>query len=341
MSPAPLFIVTDVAPYPDGPAGVHGVLPQAAVALGELAGLSSLEAVPVGAVHEVEPDALARGGVLALFTIGETPWSGAQRGAITDAVRAGRLGILGVHAATDACLGWEEYGSLLGARFDGHPWTAPFDAEVLDPDHPATRHLGGRWSWHDEVYLFRDLRPDARVLLQVADDQLDMAVPGARRPACGFPLAWCFTEGEGRVLLHIARPFPRRLGDPRLPPPPPRRPGLGAGRGRLTAPSVLHLVDTVEVEPRHSADYLAAVRDLGVPVMTGAGASFVSCGTAAGTGERTSIQVVWGFADYEQWNDIRMRLVLDPRWYEYGARIGGLRTAGTRRFYAAAPFSPR
>ncbi|MGA2520426.1 MAG: ThuA domain-containing protein [Acidimicrobiales bacterium] len=208
MSPAPLFIVTDVAPYPDGPAGVHGVLPQAAVALRELAGLSSLEAVPVGAVSEVAPESLARGGVLALFTIGETPWSDAQRGAIADAVRAGRLGILGVHAATDACLGWDDYATLLGARFDGHPWTATFDVEVLDAAHPATHHLGERWSWHDEVYLFRDLRPDARVLLQVADDQLDMSVPGARRPSCGFPLAWCFTEGAGRVFYTSLGHFP-------------------------------------------------------------------------------------------------------------------------------------
>jgi hypothetical protein len=102
---------------------------------------------------------------------------------------------------------------------------------------------------------------------------------------------------------------------------------------------VLHLVDTVEVEPEHVADYLVAVRDVGIPVMTGAGASFVSCATAAGTGDATSIQVVWGCADYEQWNDIRMRLVLDPRWYEYGARIASLRTGGTRRFYTPTPLS--
>jgi uncharacterized protein len=197
---APMFIVTDVAPYPTGPAGVHGVLPQAATALAELAGLGSLDPVPVTDVPELHPDALASGGVLALFTIGETPWTEAQRAAITGAVRAGRLGIVAVHAATDACAGWAEYGSLVGARFDGHPWTTSFDVEVLDTDHPATRHLGRRWAWHDEVYLFRDLRPDAHVLLRVAEGQLDMSTPGARRPPVGFPLAWVFTEGAGRIF---------------------------------------------------------------------------------------------------------------------------------------------
>jgi hypothetical protein len=116
-----MFIVTDVAPYPHGPAGVHGVLPQAATALSELAGLSSLEPVRVGAVPELDPAALAAGGVLALFTIGETPWTAAQRAAMVDGVRSGRLGLLGVHAATDACSSWDEYGSLVGARFYGHP----------------------------------------------------------------------------------------------------------------------------------------------------------------------------------------------------------------------------
>jgi len=202
-----MFIVTDVSPYPHGPAGVHGVLPQAATALSELAGLASLQAVRVDTVPDIAPSDLADGGVLALFTIGETPWTDAQRAAIGDGVRSGRLAILGVHAATDACTSWEEYGSLVGARFDGHPWTETFDIEV-DVAHPSTQHLGSVWRWHDEVYLFRDLRPDARVLLRVADGQLDMDVAGARRPAIGFPLAWCFREGAGRVFYTSLGHFP-------------------------------------------------------------------------------------------------------------------------------------
>ena len=203
-----MFIVTEVAPYRDGPAGVHGVLPQAAVALAELAGLAGLEPVPATAVAEIDAGALAAGGVLALFTIGETPWSSAQRSAITDGVRSGRLSILGIHAATDACIGWDEYGALLGARFDGHPWTQRFDVEVVDRSHPSLQHLGERWPWYDEVYLFRDLRPDAHVLLRVAEGQLDMSVPDARTPAVGFPLAWCFSEGRGRVFYTSLGHFP-------------------------------------------------------------------------------------------------------------------------------------
>src|SRR5262249_18291460 len=115
---------------------------------------------------------------------------------------------------TDSCYGWGDYGVLVGARFDGHPWTQSFTAEVLDPSHPACAHLGTSWPWHDEVYQFRDLRPDARVLLRVPDDQLDLDAPGARRPSFGYPLAWCFEEGAGRVLSTSLGHFPAAWESP-------------------------------------------------------------------------------------------------------------------------------
>ena len=203
-----MLIVTQVAPYADGPAGVHGVLGQAVTGLSELAGLSGLSPVVVGDVGEVSPDALAAARVLALFTIGETPWSEEQRQAAHDSWRNGGLRILGVHSATDANHGWPEYGSMLGARFDGHPWTQDFVIDVVDTRHAATAHLGTQWSWRDEVYLFADLRPDARVLLRLADDQVDLSVPGGRVPACGFPLAWCVEDGASRTFYSALGHFP-------------------------------------------------------------------------------------------------------------------------------------
>jgi type 1 glutamine amidotransferase len=203
-----MWILTEVAPYAHGPAGVHGVLTQAATALAELATMADLEPVPLGEVADLDPDELARGGVLALFTIGETPFTLHQRTALVEGWRSGRLGLLGVHSATDACHTWADYGPLIGARFAGHPWTQSFDVDVVDADHPATGHLPTPWPWHDEVYLFSDLRPDARVLLALAPGQLDMSAPGARRPECGFPLAWCHTEGPARSFYTALGHFP-------------------------------------------------------------------------------------------------------------------------------------
>ena len=193
-----MLIVTQVAPYVDGPAGVHGVLAQAAGGLTELAELSGLSPVVVADVRDLSPRQIATARVLALFTIGETPFSAGQKAEALEAWRAGDLRVLGVHSATDACHTWPDYGSVLGARFDGHPWTQDFTIEVVDGDHPATAHLGERWQWHDEVYLFRALRPDVRVLLRLAENQVDLSAPGARVPECGFPLAWTVREGAAR-----------------------------------------------------------------------------------------------------------------------------------------------
>ena len=153
--------------------------------------MHGLDPTVVTDVGDISPDRLAAVRVLALFTIGETPWSPAQKEAVHTSWQRGHLRILGVHSATDANHRWPEYGTMLGARFDGHPWTQDFAIDVVDDDHPATAHLGSHaWQWHDEVYLFADLRPDAHVLLRLAEDQVDLTAPGGRVPECGFPLAW-------------------------------------------------------------------------------------------------------------------------------------------------------
>jgi hypothetical protein len=86
--------------------------------------------------------------------------------------------------------------------------------DVVATDHPATLGLPNPWPWRDEVYLFRDLRPDARVLLEVSPGQLDMSVSGARIPDCGLPLAWCHEEGDGRVFYTALGHFPSAWESP-------------------------------------------------------------------------------------------------------------------------------
>ena len=209
-----MLIGTQVAPYADGPAGVHGVLAQATIGLVQLAELAGLSPVVVRDVRDIPPRRLATARVLALFTIGETPFSPAQKSEVLESWRTGQLRVLGVHSATDACHTWPEYGSVLGARFDGHPWTQQFAIDVTDEHHAATAHLGEQWDWRDEIYLFRDLRPDARVLLRLAEDQVDLSVPGGRVPECGLPLAWCIEDGPARTFYTALGHFPGAWENP-------------------------------------------------------------------------------------------------------------------------------
>ncbi len=217
MPRAGLLYVTQVAPYRDGPAGVHGVLDQSAAAVQELAGIVGLGFERVTDVAGLTDADLSSADVVALFTIGETPWSARQRTVLLDRVRSGATTVLAVHSATDACHGWAGYGRLVGARFAGHPWTTTVTLDVHRHDHPAVAHLGPTWTWHDEVYLFADLRPDAQVLLTARPDELGpegTAAGGTPATAHGgYPLSWCFTEGAGRVFSTSLGHFPHAWED--------------------------------------------------------------------------------------------------------------------------------
>jgi uncharacterized protein len=211
-----LLFVTQVAPYSPkavyhtafGLAGAHGVLPQAWMAVRQIAEVVGLRAELVEDVRDLGESAVGEARAVVLFTIGETPWSATQRGDLLDGVRSGRLALAVVHSALDACLEWSEYARLTGARFDGHPYTGPFVAEVVGGGHPATSHLDADWAWTDELYTFRDLRPDVDVLVRIPPDRLDPEVTGTDSPPAGFPLSWCLTEGRGRAFTTALGHFP-------------------------------------------------------------------------------------------------------------------------------------
>ena len=96
----------------------------------------------------------------------------------------------------------------------------PLDAGVRhrrgrSPTTRPRRTLGPTWAWRDEIYLFRSLHPGARVLLRLADGQVDLSAPGGRVPECGFPLAWCHGDEKGRTFYSALGPLSPGLGEHR------------------------------------------------------------------------------------------------------------------------------
>jgi type 1 glutamine amidotransferase len=196
-----VLVVTQCAPYASGRmSGVHGSREQAVSAFAEMAGIRSWSTERCDNVALLADDALLTARVLALYTIGEVPWTPAQRSVIGERLRAGELAMVGVHSATDANHTWDEYGEFVGARFAGHPVSTSLPLTVADKDHPSTKHLGGNWSLHDELYLFDDVRPDVHVLLQLEDAAVAELAPGTQRPDAGYPIAWCNNVDQGRVF---------------------------------------------------------------------------------------------------------------------------------------------
>ena len=272
MAGPTLLHVTQVAPYRDGPAGVHGVLDQSAVAVAQLAESAGLDGRRVTDVRDLEPDDLAAARVVALFTIGETPWSPDQRdGPASDGVRSGRTALVAIHSATDACYGWDAYGRLVGARFDGHPWTRTCTLDVARPrpsgrGPPRARPGGGTTrSTRSGTYAptpgccWRPGRPSSEPRRRPGD-------AADRR----LPAVVVLHRGVGSGLLDLARALPPGLGEPGLPAPPGRWPGLGPGRGRRLTPDLAAPPagqPPVTVEPGHHhrlppADPQAAVHRL-------------------------------------------------------------------------------
>jgi uncharacterized protein len=224
-----LVYLADVAPYRAGEAvqlaGVHQSLASAARACREIAHVHGLGYLLAESVEELTPAVLARARVLALFTIGETPWSEEQRDLIESRVGSGRTGLLGLHSATDSAYGWAQFGELLGARFAGHPVTADLPISVVGPVHPATAHLPSPWSFREELYLFDGLVPDAEVLLAVdpgqlgSDERARLAsyLGTADRPAepSLLPVAWFVQRGPMRTFYTVLGHFVAAYEDQR------------------------------------------------------------------------------------------------------------------------------
>jgi type 1 glutamine amidotransferase len=142
------------------------------------------------------------------LTSGELEFSDDQKAAVVNFV-AGGGGFLGVHSASDTLYGWPDYGRLLGAYLQDHPWTQQATIVVEDQSHPATSGLGERFSLSEEFYTFRENpRPRVQVLLRL--DPTSVGSTG------DYPLAWAHTFGSGRAYYNALGHFSSTWDDPRF-----------------------------------------------------------------------------------------------------------------------------
>jgi len=145
-----MLILTQVAPYAEGPAGVHGVLGQATTALCELAELAGLSPSVVDDVRDLhEPLARTdrrRPHPRPVSPSGRPP--SPKRSEQPSWTRAGRPARRARRALGHRCLPLVAR-VRLGPRcpLRRPPWTQSFAIDVVDPLHPATAHLGPTWAW--------------------------------------------------------------------------------------------------------------------------------------------------------------------------------------------------
>jgi len=116
-------------------------------------------------------------------------------------------GLVGIHAASDACYGHKEFGNMIGGYFDGHPWNAGNNVTIVveDPEHAINKPVFEAmkdFRIKEEIYQFRPepySREKLRVLLHLDPERSDK-VEKMKRADNDYPVAWVQSFGEGRVF---------------------------------------------------------------------------------------------------------------------------------------------
>jgi hypothetical protein len=153
----------------------------------------------------------------AIFFLGhrEVALEARQREELAAFVRDEGKGFVAAHVALTAFDSWPEFGELLGARYDDHPWnTASGTIINEDPSFPATRHFPASFPFTDEFYQPKAFsRDNLRVLLRLDLSKMPPN-PQMRRTDGDLPLAWAKMYGKGRVfyssLGHAAETWDNR-----------------------------------------------------------------------------------------------------------------------------------
>src|SRR5207247_9177219 len=124
-----------------------------------------------------------------------------QRADLLSFVKDDGKGFVAGHTASTAFESWPEFGEMLGARYDGHPWnTASGSVINEDPAFPATRHFPPVFTFTDEFSQAQAYSRDTiHVLLRPHVSKMP-ANPELRRTDGAVPLALAGMHGAGRVV---------------------------------------------------------------------------------------------------------------------------------------------
>ena len=140
----------------------------------------------------------------AIFFLGhrEIDMSASQKAELLAFVHDEGKGFVGVPNATTAFESWPEFGEMLGARYDDHPWNVVKAGVIIeDSAFPAMKHFPATFTLTDEMYQHKEFSRDKlRVLMRLDPTTLDMSNKNMRRKDGDFPQAWAKMYGKGRVF---------------------------------------------------------------------------------------------------------------------------------------------
>lgn len=137
------------------------------------------------------------------YTTGELDMNDEQKAALMSFVRDEGKGFIGGHSAADTFYKWPEYGEMVGAYFDLHPWHQKVRVKVEDRKFPATRHFPAVIQVTDEIYQFKEWSRDkVHVLMSIDPASVDLKAEMVHRTDKDFAVAWVKPYGKGRVFFN-------------------------------------------------------------------------------------------------------------------------------------------
>lgn len=104
-------------------------------------------------------------------------------------------GYMGLHSAADTEYDWPWFGALNGAYFKNHPRQQEAIFNVVDGSHIATAHLPKVWKRFDELYNFKWIGTDLKVLITIDENSYTGGGNGE-----DHPMAWYHEFDGGRAF---------------------------------------------------------------------------------------------------------------------------------------------
>ncbi len=124
-------------------------------------------------------------------TTGDLPLPDKQ--GFIDWVKEGHA-FIAMHSGSDTFHNFKPYLEMLGGEFETHGAQVSVDAVNRDKNHPATKHLGDKFTVYDEIYIIKSYTPkNVHELLS-----LD-AHPNSKQPG-HYAISWCKEFGKGKVF---------------------------------------------------------------------------------------------------------------------------------------------
>ena len=137
----------------------------------------------------------------------------AQRSAFERFIRRGG-GFAGLHAATCTDDDWTWFTRMIGGRFDFHPPLQRLTMKIVDRTHPSASMLPDTLTTEDELYCFKRLDPQARVLAVWETAGVDWGSgPKPEVMSPSLPAVWCSEFDGGRIWYTAAGHRPSDYAD--------------------------------------------------------------------------------------------------------------------------------